>query len=149
MIRHPDGAENEIRLKIGQMGCCDQHCEREKHTEMQTLIPSPVQHSDSGLAATQSLLGTRMEGRPSCSGQSLLVVSPRVLNDAPTVIDAVRSNRVVVVNSGWLEDAPGQRLIDFICGGLAAIGGQVHRIDEEVFLFAPASARIGESETSS
>ncbi|MEB3320261.1 MAG: cell division protein SepF [Cyanobium sp.] len=80
--------------------------------------------------------------RSSDGGRSLVVVTPRGLGDAPAVIEAVRSNRVVVVNSAWLEDAPGQRLIDFICGGLAAIGGQVHRIAEEVFLFAPASTSV-------
>ena len=72
----------------------------------------------------------------------MMVLTPRGLDDAPSVIEAVRAQRVVVVNSAWLEDAPGQRLIDFICGGLTAIGGQVHRIDEEIFLFAPASSRI-------
>jgi cell division inhibitor SepF len=72
----------------------------------------------------------------------MVVLTPRGLQDAPAVIEAVRSNHVVVVNSAWLEDAPGQRLIDYVCGGLAAVGGQVHRIAEEVFLFSPAHARI-------
>jgi len=62
--------------------------------------------------------------------------------DARQVIEAVRLNSSVVVNSAWMEDAPGQRLIDFICGGMAAIEAQTHRIAEEVFLFAPANARV-------
>jgi FtsZ-interacting cell division protein YlmF len=28
-------------------------------------------------------------------------------------------------------------MIDFACGGMEAIGAQVHRIDAETFLFAP------------
>jgi cell division inhibitor SepF len=76
----------------------------------------------------------------SCS--EVLVLTPRSFNDARLVIEAVRANRMVLVNSGWLEDSPGQRLIDFACGGMAAICGQVHRIAEEVFLFAPAAALV-------
>jgi FtsZ-interacting cell division protein YlmF len=78
---------------------------------------------------------------------SVLVVTPRQLQDAATVIRAVRENSNVLVNSSWLEDVSGQRLIDFVCGGLEAIGGQVHRIAEEVFLFTPGHACVTENRT--
>lgn len=73
---------------------------------------------------------------------AVLVITPRQLKDAATVLQAVRGNTSVVVNSSWLEDASGQRLIDFVCGGLEAMGGAAHRIAEEVFLFTPAQARV-------
>jgi FtsZ-interacting cell division protein YlmF len=73
---------------------------------------------------------------------SVLVITPRRLQDAATVLQAVRQNASVVVNSSWLEDASGQRLIDFVCGGLEAMGGSAHRIAEEVFLFTPAHAAV-------
>jgi FtsZ-interacting cell division protein YlmF len=74
----------------------------------------------------------------------MLVITPRQLQDAATVLQAVRQNSTVVVNSSWLEDAAGQRLIDFVCGGLEAVGGTAHRIAEEVFLFAPREARVNQ-----
>lgn len=74
----------------------------------------------------------------------VLVLTPRTLNDARSVLIAVRERRTVVVNAAWLEDAPGQRLIDFVCGGLAALDGQALRIAEEVFLFAPRNAKVNE-----
>ncbi|QVL51598.1 MAG: cell division protein SepF [Cyanobium sp. M30B3] len=74
--------------------------------------------------------------------RSVLVVTPRQLRDGATVLQAVRENTSVVVNSSWLEDASGQRLIDFVCGGLEAMGGAAHRIAEEVFLFTPAQTRV-------
>lgn len=74
----------------------------------------------------------------------MLVITPRQLQDAATVLQAVRQNSTVVVNSSWLEDAAGQRLIDFVCGGLEAVGGTAHRIAEEVFLFTPREARVNQ-----
>jgi cell division inhibitor SepF len=74
--------------------------------------------------------------------QQVLVMTPRSLGDARLVLEAVRDQQTVVVNAAWLEDAPGQRLIDFVCGGLEALDGQVLRVDEEVFLFAPGGARL-------
>jgi cell division inhibitor SepF len=73
---------------------------------------------------------------------SVLVMTPRRLQDAACVIQAVRQNTNVVVNSSWLEDGPGQRLIDFVCGGLEAIDGRVHRVAEEVFLFTPGPTQV-------
>jgi len=39
-------------------------------------------------------------------------------------------------------DGEAQRLLDFACGGMEAIGAQVHRIDAETFLFAPGQVRV-------
>lgn len=76
------------------------------------------------------------------NGTHMLVVTPRSLQDARSVIEAVRGNHTVLVNSAWLEDSPGQRLIDVVCGGIAALRGQAHRIAEEVFLFAPGAVVV-------
>jgi FtsZ-interacting cell division protein YlmF len=70
-------------------------------------------------------------------GQELLVLRPRELRDAEQVIRSVRANRAVVLHTAGACAGEAQRLIDFACGGMEAIGGQVHRIDAETFLFAP------------
>jgi FtsZ-interacting cell division protein YlmF len=70
-------------------------------------------------------------------GQELLVLRPRELRDAEQIIRSVRANRAVVLHTAGACDAEAQRLIDFACGGMEAIGAQVHRIDAETFLYAP------------
>jgi FtsZ-interacting cell division protein YlmF len=70
-------------------------------------------------------------------GQELLVLLPRELRDAEQIIRSVRENRAVVLHTAEACDGEAQRLIDFACGGMDAIGAQVHRIDAETFLFAP------------
>ena len=76
------------------------------------------------------------------NGTQVLVFTPRSVQDARQVIEAVRARHTVLVNAAWLEDSPGQRLIDFACGGITALCGQVHRIAEEVFLFAPGAVAV-------
>ena len=75
-------------------------------------------------------------------GQELLVFRPRELRDAEQILLSVRENRAVVLHTVEACDGEAQRLIDFACGGMEAIGGQVHRIDAETFLFAPAQVRV-------
>ena len=48
----------------------------------------------------------------------------------------------MVLQTANAEEGVAQRLIDFACGGIAAIDGQVHRINAETFLFSPGHARI-------
>lgn len=74
--------------------------------------------------------------------QQLLVIAPRRLEEAEQIIEAVRTNQTVVLNTANAEEGVAQRLIDFACGGIAAIDGQVHRINEETFLFSPAQANV-------
>ncbi len=72
----------------------------------------------------------------------LLVMAPRRLEEAQQIIEAVRDNQTVVLQIANAEDGVAQRLIDFACGGIAAIDGQVHRINAETFLFSPGHARV-------
>jgi cell division inhibitor SepF len=99
--------------------------------------------SGSGPGAGPNLMAT--SNLPGFSHGGILVISPRCFSEAARVIDAVRQHHTVLVNSSWLEDSPGQRLIDYVCGGMTAMGGQIHRIAEEIFLFAPAGVRVNGS----
>jgi FtsZ-interacting cell division protein YlmF len=75
-------------------------------------------------------------------GQELLVLWPQALRDAEQIIRSVRENRAVVLHTAGACDGEAQRLIDFACGGMEAIGAQVHRIDAETFLFAPPQVGV-------
>ena len=75
-------------------------------------------------------------------GQQLLVFRPQQLVDAQVLIQAVKGNQAVVLDASSADDGEAQRLIDFACGGMEAIDGQVHRIDAETFLFTPAQGRV-------
>ncbi len=71
-----------------------------------------------------------------------MVLWARGLDDAGTVISAVRRNGVVVLNCGNLSARAGQRLIDMVSGGLLAIDGQVRRIGDDVLLCCPAITSV-------
>lgn len=81
-------------------------------------------------------------GRSASRLPTIWTLHTHSLNDGQSVIDAVRNNRTVVVNLGGLNQCVGQRLIDYVCGGVVAMDGQVHRLGEGVVLFAPALASI-------
>jgi FtsZ-interacting cell division protein YlmF len=79
-----------------------------------------------------------MEIPTATGGHQLLVFHARHLSDAEQIIRSVSQQQLVVLHTAEADDRQAQRLIDFACGGMEAIGAQVHRIDAETFLFAPA-----------
>lgn len=83
-----------------------------------------------------------MDGPTVVGGQQLLVFYPRRLDDARRVIAAVQGQEAVLLDTSHAAEGEAQRLIDFACGGMEALEGQVHRISAEVFLFAPAQAQV-------
>ena len=78
-----------------------------------------------------------MNGLTVAGGHRVLVFHARHLQDAERVIQAVRENQAVVLNTATAMDGEAQRLIDFACGGMDAIDGQAHRLSAESFLFCP------------
>ena len=66
--------------------------------------------------------GGAMDIPMAAGGQELLVLRPRELHDAEQIIRCVRENRAVVLHTAGTCDSEAQRLIDFACGGMEAIG---------------------------
>ena len=79
---------------------------------------------------------------PSVQARHLEVVAPDRFEQAADVIASVRAGRTVLLQVDHLEPETGQRLIDFVCGGMTALDGQSQRLEDWVFLFAPATVVI-------
>lgn len=74
------------------------------------------------------------------------VVVPASFNDAQQIGDALRNGQPVVVNlQGQSKDLQ-RRLIDFASGLTYALGGNMSRIADEVFLIAPSNVEVSEEE---
>ena len=79
---------------------------------------------------------------PQAQARHLELVAPARFEQAADVIASVRAGRTVVLQVDHLEPDIGQRLIDFVCGGMEALDGQSQRLEDWVFLFAPAGVVI-------
>ena len=81
-------------------------------------------------------------GYPGLRGPEVLLMAPTTMAEAEQLIEAVRSNRTIVINLSALPEAAGQRLVDYACGGMAAIDGQSHQLGLGVFLFTSGVTRV-------
>ena len=70
------------------------------------------------------------------------VLEPTKFEDVQTVCDHLKQRRPVLVSVEDLEKELSKRIIDFVSGTTYAIDGQVQRISESIFLFAPSNVVI-------
>ena len=67
------------------------------------------------------------------------------LEDAREAVEAIRSRHCVMVQVEDASPEEAQRIIDFLAGAIDALDGQVERIGDATFLFAPAGVTVSYS----
>ncbi len=78
------------------------------------------------------------------TGLEVVLVSPRLFQEAHQAVVAVREQKVVVLQAQQMKPDLAQRTIDFVAGGVQAIEGQAERLDATTFLFAPALVQLSQ-----
>lgn len=80
------------------------------------------------------------EGRR--SGAEVAVFAPRSFGDVTEIADALRGNRVVIVNLQGMERGLLQRIVDFTSGVAYTLEGKIQKLAEAMYLVVPAGVAV-------
>lgn len=100
-----------------------------------TVDPRPIQRATSGVVRPLP----RATGKPH-------TVTPTSFNQAQNVADAYKNSQPVIMD---LQDADrdlSRRLIDFASGLCYGLGGQMERLDHQVYLLTPSNVTVSAEE---
>ena len=70
------------------------------------------------------------------------VFMPRSFGDVTEIADALRSNRVVIVNLQGVEKPLLQRVVDFTSGVAYTLDGKIQKLAESMYLVVPAGINV-------
>jgi cell division inhibitor SepF len=73
------------------------------------------------------------------------ILRSRRLSEAQDAVEAIRARHCVLLQLDDAAPEEGQRIIDFLAGAVSALDGQVERIGEGTFLFAPVGVTVSHS----
>jgi cell division inhibitor SepF len=73
------------------------------------------------------------------------ILRTRSLRDAQGAVEAIRQRHCVLLQLDDAAPEEAQRIVDFLAGAINALEGQVERIGECTFLFAPAGVTVSHS----
>lgn len=76
------------------------------------------------------------------SSMKIIVHEPLSLDEAPAIIDDLKSRKAVVMNFEQLDNTVKRQIFDFINGGLYAIEGKIQKVTKDIFILAPSNIEI-------
>ena len=92
--------------------------------------------------AKQQTRITPMRSKRSGNGMEVCVFKPVQFEEAREITDTLLSNCTVVLNFEGLDVEVAQRIIDFTSGSCYAIGGNLQKVSNYIFIVTPKSVDI-------
>ena len=79
---------------------------------------------------------------PQAKTNNVILTEPLVFADSKDIIDDIKRNKVVIINLSKLDLETADRLLDFISGGIYALGARLKTIGEDIYLCVPNSVEV-------
>lgn len=114
--------------------------------EPEKPLPEPIEPPRAQAASSESPKRGRLVSLPGpnrASGQfRVSVIRPRSYEEVQQIADHLKERQPVILSLEGVDKPLCRRIIDFMSGTTYALDGKVHRIGEEIFLFAPVNVTI-------
>lgn len=75
----------------------------------------------------------------------LVVIEPKSFDECPKLVDNLKSRKPVIINLEKMESDTARKIFDFLSGATYALNGNVQRIANNIFVFAPENVDIAAS----
>ena len=76
------------------------------------------------------------------SGNKMILVEPRAYSESQTIADHLKKRNSVVVNLKRVTSDQAKRIIDFLTGCIYAIGGDLQKLGNGIYLCTPKNVTI-------
>jgi len=77
----------------------------------------------------------------------MVVVEPHGFDECPKLVDSLKAKKPVVINLENLETDIARKIFDFLSGATYALNGNVQKIANNIFVFAPSNVDITRDST--
>lgn len=72
----------------------------------------------------------------------IAICEPRIYSDAKAIAKQITDGDAVIVNFARVDESQAQRIVDFLNGTAFAVGGEIKRIGEKIFLCTPHNFEV-------
>lgn len=76
------------------------------------------------------------------SGSKMILLEPRAYSESQQIADHLKSRNSVVVNLKRVTSDQAKRIIDFLTGTIYAIGGDLQKIGQGIYLCTPRNVNV-------
>lgn len=72
----------------------------------------------------------------------LLVTEPRGFDECPKLVDNLKTKKPVIINLEKLDQETARKIFDFLSGATYALDGNVQKVANNIFIFAPENVDV-------
>ena len=76
------------------------------------------------------------------AGSKMILVEPRAYSESQTIAEHLKKRNSVVVNLKRVTSDQAKRIIDFLTGCIYAIGGDLQKLDNGIYLCTPKNVSV-------
>lgn len=88
-------------------------------------------------------LGSNVVSLPSPIGISqIYMMDPRHFEEMSDAVKALHEQKTVLLNLSMMEPDQAQRAVDFLSGATHALRGDLERVGDSIFIFAPSNVQL-------
>lgn len=75
-------------------------------------------------------------------GTQISIFSPVSFEEAVSIVECLQSRAATTISLENMKKVDAGRLVDFVAGASAALDGDFHKLNEQVYLFCPSNIKI-------
>lgn len=102
--------------------------------------------SESSMPERKPIMASKApEKKYSVTGTSafkLVLIEPKAFEECPKLVDSLKGRRPVIINLEKLETETARKIFDFMSGATYALNGNVQKVANNIFIFAPENVAI-------
>lgn len=72
----------------------------------------------------------------------LVVTEPKAFDECPKLVESLKGKKPVIINLEKMESDTARKIFDFLSGATYALNGNVQKIANNIFVFAPENVDI-------
>ena len=72
----------------------------------------------------------------------MLVIEPKSFEECPRLVDSLKAKKPVIINLEKIESDTGRKIFDFLSGATYALNGNVQKVANNIFIFAPENVEV-------
>ncbi len=76
------------------------------------------------------------------SAFKLVVIEPKGFDECSKLVDSLKSRKPIIVNLEKLDSDTARKIFDFLGGATYALNGNVQKVANNIFIFAPENVSI-------
>ena len=109
-----------------------------------TVVKTPRAKKERKFNSTEQppLNVVSLQAASSMKNSKVVIVEPRVYAEAQDISEHLKNKRAIIVNLQRIDREQGVRIIDFLSGTVYALGGDIQRIGNDIFLCTPENVEV-------